>query len=401
MLLSIILSFIGLGILITSSGVRAVLPELIHDMGRDPSERRIKALQRLHILWIARFAGIFIAGVAAVLLGIELSEALPLNLIVSVSVLSLCFFLFGEIIPTIIAKWNSSLVIFLVRIPYAILHFLFLLPALIIFGNTKHDDDSTDGDMLVTPPDIIWLEQRKEKGEPGEYEKEQELMDSILDFSDKIVREIMIPRIDVISVEINENLNAIVKAVLKAGHSRIPVYRDKIDNIVGILYAKDLLALIEAGVESFDLQKFIRPCFFVPEYKRIDVLLKNFQTRHIHLAVVVDEYGGTAGIVTMEDIIEEVFGEILDEYDEDVVLIKTLENGDYRVSAKIPVDDLNDLLDIDLDDDDCDSLGGILYGEFSKIPQPDESVVLSGYRFTVESVSGQRILFVKITKEEE
>lgn len=398
--LSIILSVLGFGILVTSSGVRAVLPKLIHDMGRDTSERRVQAIQRLQILWIARYAGIFIAGVAAILLGSELSKILSFNLIATVFVLALFFFIFGEILPTVIVKWSSSFVISFVRIPYAILHFFFFLPARIIFGVQKHDDDSVDADMLVTPPDIIWLEQRKEKGEPGEHEKERELMDSILDFSDKIVREIMIPRIDVFSVEIKENLNTIVKKVLDAGHSRIPVYKDKIDDIVGILYAKDLLALLAAGVDSFDLQNIIRPAFFVPEYKLIDVLFKNFQTQHTHLAIVVDEYGGTTGIVTLEDIIEEVFGEILDEYDEDVALIKTLENGDYRVSAKIPIDDVNDLLDIDLDADDCDSLGGILYAEFSKIPLPDESVVLSGYRFTVESISGQRILYVRITKEE-
>ena len=408
MLPSIILSAVGLGILVTTSSARAVLPELVHSKGRDTSERRVKAMQQLHIMWIARYVGIFTAGAATILLGRILSSDLSVILDISLTTsritaiigLAFLFFIIGEIIPVFIAKWNSSFVIVLVRIPYTVIHFLFFLPALIIFGRQRHDDDSADGDMLVTPPDIIWLEQRKEKGEPGEYEKEQELMDSILDFSDKIVREIMIPRIDIISVEINEDLDTIVKRVLKAGHSRIPVYKDKIDNIVGILYVKDLLTLLASGVDSFNLEETIRPGYFVPEYKRIDELFKNFQTQHTHLAIVVDEYGGTAGIVTLEDIIEEVFGEILDEYDEDVSLVKRLENGDYRVGAIIPIDDLNDLLDIDLDDDDCDSLGGILYSEFTRIPHPDESVVLSGYRFTVESVSGQRILFVKITKED-
>ncbi len=281
------------------------------------------------------------------------------------------------------------------RIPMGLLTLLFRVPSRILLGREDKDSD----DWAYTPPDTLWLEQRREKGDQEELEKEQELVDSILDFSDKIVREVMVPRIDVDSIELSDDIESIVKQVRKAGRSRIPVYRKKIDDIAGVLYAKDLLGVETNGKgKDFHLESILREAYFVPEFKRIDELFAEFQTSRIHMAVVVDEYGGMAGIVTMEDIVEEVFGDIRDEYDLEPPMVKKIGNDSYRVDARLPMDELNDLLETDLEEDeDYESAGGLVYHRLGRIPEPGESAEIESWRFTVEKVSGQRIVFIRIS----
>jgi CBS domain containing-hemolysin-like protein len=283
----------------------------------------------------------------------------------------------------------------LFRIPAAILLLLFRFPARLFLGGEKVESD----DWAYTPPDTLWLEQRREKGDQEELEKEQELVDSILDFSDKIVREVMVPRIDVDCIELSDDIETIVKQVKKAGRSRIPVYRKRIDDIAGVLYVKDLLGVETSRNDgSFHLESILREAYFVPEFKRIDELFTEFQASRIHMAVVVDEYGGMAGIVTMEDLMEEVFGEIRDEYDSEPPMVRKIGSGSYRIDARLPVDDLNDLLETDLEEDeDYESVGGLLYHTLGRIPEPGDSADIDSWRFTVEKVSGQRIVFIRIS----
>jgi CBS domain containing-hemolysin-like protein len=186
--------------------------------------------------------------------------------------------------------------------------------------------------------------------------------------------------------------------VKKAGRSRIPVYRRIIDDIAGVLYAKDLLGAVTGSHEEFHLESILREAYFVPEFKRIDELFAEFQSKRIHMAVVVDEYGGMAGIVTMEDIMEEVFGDIHDEFDSEPPMVRTIGNGSYRVDARLPMDELNDLLETDLEeDDDYESVGGLVYQALGRIPEPGDSTDIDRWRFTVEKVTGQRIVFVRIS----
>jgi len=385
----------GFLVLFLSSGIRSCMPELILKEGRDPSERRQAAFFHLRILWLMNFTGITALGVGSLMAATFLAPELGFPLWAAFLLLLFAAFLLSVILPSLIAVRDSLGFLSVLRLPYIFISLFFRLPAMLFFGRSGDENPETVG-WLITPPDVIWLERRREKGDPGEFEKEQELMDSIIDFSDKIVREVMVPRIDMVCVEMNADLSTVVDKLKRAGHSRIPVYEEKIDNIRGLLYAKDLLALLSEDEGAFQLRNILRTPYFVPEYKRIDELLREFQSKRIHMAIVVDEYGGTAGLVTIEDIMEEVFGEILDEYDKEALLVKKLDGESFILDARLPIDDLNSLLGTDFRDDDFESLGGMVYQLMGKIPRQNEKAEFAGYSFTVEQVRAQRILYVRV-----
>ncbi|MCD4700597.1 MAG: hemolysin family protein [Candidatus Aegiribacteria sp.] len=395
MITAIIIYLGSLMVLFLASGIRSCIPEVILSKGRDPSERRQIAFFHLGVLWLMNFAAMVCSGAGAVLLAVEFTSYVTFPYWLTALFLLLASFLLSVILPSIIAKRNALLLLSILKTPYRIISLPFRLPAFLIFRNSRNDNPDS-ADWLITPPDVIWLERRREKGDPGEFEKEQELMDSIIDFSDKIVREVMVPRIDIVCVEITADLAKVVDELKKAGHSRIPVYEERIDNIRGVLYAKDILIFLSEDNTSFELKSILRKAYFIPEYKRIDELLREFQANRIHMAIVVDEYGGTAGLVTIEDIMEEVFGEILDEYDKEALLVKKLDDNSYILDARISIDDLNELLATEFEDDDYESLGGMIYSLMGKIPRQQDTAELSGYRFTVEQIRAQRILFVRV-----
>ena len=375
-----------------ANGSRAALPEIVTTMGRDPSDRRREAAMRLRVIWLGKVSGLLLSGAGAALTACSLGYSRWLSgaVLVLASVIACEFFP-----PLLVRNLPEGGASKFFRLPMTVLILLFKLPVRIILGSENGDSD----DWAYTPPDTLWLEQRREKGDQEELEKEQELVDSILDFSDKIVREVMVPRIDVDCIELSDDIETIVRQVKKAGRSRIPVYRKIIDDIAGVLYVKDLLG-VETSRDNgtFHLQSILRDAYFVPEFKRIDELFAEFQTSRIHMAVVVDEYGGMAGIVTMEDLVEEVFGEIRDEYDSEPPMVRKIGSGSYRIDARLPVDELNDLLDTDLEEDeDYESAGGLLYHTLGRIPEPGDSADIDSWRFTVEKVSGQRIVFIRIS----
>ncbi len=395
MITSAVIYLASLLVLFLSSGIRSCIPEIILSKGRDPSERRQVAFFHLGILWLMNFTAMLFSGAGAILLARESSSYLTIPYWLTTLILILASFILSVILPSLIAKRNALKLLSILKVPYWIISLPFRLPALLIFRSSRNDScDSAD--WLFTPPDVTWLERRREKSDPEEFEKEQELMDSIIDFSDKIVREVMVPRIDIVCAEIHADLQTVVDKLKKAGHSRIPVYEERIDNIRGLLYAKDILVLLSEDDSSFELKSILREPYFVPEYKMIDELLREFQANRIHMAIVVDEYGGTAGLVTIEDIMEEVFGEILDEHDEEALLVKKLDDNSYILDARIPIDDLNELLTTTFEDNDYESLGGMIYHLMGKIPRQQDSAELSGYRFTVEQVRAQRILYVRV-----
>ena len=376
-----------------ANGSRTAMPELVNDKGRDPSDRRREAATRLRTIWLARVTGLVLIGVSSTLVSAQIT---PYPRWASATIIAFLAFLLSEVIPPVFVQHLSEgRANKFFTAPMAILNFFFRLPARMLLGR---EDRGLD-DWAYTPPDTLWLEQRREKGDQEELEKEQELVDSILEFSDKIVREVMVPRIDMDSIELCDDIGSIVAQVKKAGHSRIPVYRKIIDDIAGVLYAKDLLGIpLDAEDGKFKLENIIREAYFVPEFKRIDELFAEFQTNRIHMAVVVDEYGGTAGIVTMEDIVEEVFGEIRDEFDSEPPMIRSVGSGSYRVDARLPIYDLNDLLGTDFEEEEnYESVGGLVYHQLGHIPEAGESHEVDNWTFTVEKVSGQRILFVKVS----
>ncbi|MFH1006458.1 MAG: hemolysin family protein [Candidatus Latescibacterota bacterium] len=229
-------------------------------------------------------------------------------------------------------------------------------------------------------------------------ENANEMIQGILEFSETTVREVMVPRIDMVCVEESADLEQLVKVIEETGHSRIPVYRNRIDDLRGIIYAKDLIRIMNDPA-SWNLQGVLREACFVPESKKIAQMLSEFRRKRIHLAIVVDEYGGTAGLVTMEDLIEEIVGEIQDEYDEEEQFWRWLEDGVLWTDARIDIHDLNELLDAELPTNGYKTLGGLIYERLGRIPEKGEVLTFEGLSMCVESVSGHRISKVKIVKE--
>ena len=248
----------------------------------------------------------------------------------------------------------------------------------------------------VTDDDLrTWVEEGQPEGslEPGE----RRMIYSIIQFSDTLCREIMVPRMDVVAVEVDDPIPEVLAKVRQSGHSRLPVYEDSIDNIIGLVYAKDLLRLQEAGGEKLDLRSLLRQVYFVPEAKKVDELLAEMQTNRVHLAIVIDEYGGMAGIVTLEDIVEEIVGEIRDEYDQlEEQLFTQVGEDEYLFQGRVDLDDFNEVVGTKFVKDIADTLGGLIYGKVGRVPQGGEQIELEGWSLTVEKVIGRRIALVRV-----
>jgi CBS domain containing-hemolysin-like protein len=232
-------------------------------------------------------------------------------------------------------------------------------------------------------------------------ETERAMIHSIFELGDTVVREIMVPRPDMVLVSAEDRLTDVLDVILQAGHSRIPVYEGDRDRIVGLIYAKDVLRRLHTGADADAAwHDLMRSPYFVPELKQVDALLRELQAEKVHLAVVVDEYGATAGLVTIEDILEEIVGEIVDEYDLEEELVEQLASGGVRVDARLPVDDLEELLSCDLPDEEWDTVGGLLFGLLGHVPTPGEHVEVDGLRLTAERVQGRRIAKVLVDRVE-
>ena len=234
-------------------------------------------------------------------------------------------------------------------------------------------------------------------------EEEKEMIASIFEFGETLVREVMVPRIDVEAVSLDDDILTALDVILREGHSRIPVYTGSIDNIAGVLYAKDLLRYLRDGRTDVPLTKILRPAYFIPESKKVDELLQELQQRKVHVAVVVDEYGGTAGLVTIEDLLEEIVGEIQDEYDAEEPAIEEISETEYLFDARVGLDEVSKLLGVELPAEGGDTLGGFIYSQLGKVPAVGDTIELDNVRIEVLSVAGRRIKQVRasVTPESE
>jgi putative hemolysin len=230
--------------------------------------------------------------------------------------------------------------------------------------------------------------------------EERQLIHSIIEFGDTVVREVMIPRPDMVAIEARATVNDAMEVVMAAGFSRIPVYEQGIDDINGLLYAKDLMRAVRDKRGEVQVRELSRKANFVPETKRVAELLPEMQKQKSHMAIVVDEHGGTAGLVTLEDLIEELVGEIVDEYDVEEPPIEPLPGGDVRVNARMPIDELNELLEAEFPEGDYDTVGGLVYYLLGHVPSEGETVDYDGRRLRAERVQGRRIGRVRISKLE-
>ena len=241
-----------------------------------------------------------------------------------------------------------------------------------------------------------WVETDQEEG--GLEREERQMIYSIFQFGETLAREIMVPRMDVLAFDVTTSLTQAAKAFTQSGHSRVPVYENHIDNIIGLLYAKDLLHVMEDGRKRTSMRELLRPAYFVPDTKKADALLTEMQVQRIHMAIVVDEYGGMAGLVTLEDIIEEIIGEIQDEYDSSEEDLVQMDGDDHIFLGRIDLDDFNEIMDSDILKAESDTLAGFLYDSFGRVPHDGESIQTDDLLLTVEQVIGRRIRRVRARK---
>jgi len=248
---------------------------------------------------------------------------------------------------------------------------------------------------------LTGLERRRTEGVLDR--EEQKMIEHVLELSETTAGEIMTPRTDIVAVEVKSDLITILETIKSAGHTRVPVFEDNIDNIVGLIYAKDLLAEIGKNPADFKIRDKMREAYFVPETKLLRVLLHEFQNKKQHIAIVLDEYGGTAGIITLEDILEELVGEITDEYEKTPPIpIKKIDQNTIDVDARTYIDDLNDQLELNLpEDEDYDTIGGFVCSRLGYIPKAGESFDYENLKFSITSAEPRRIKHIRIQKTTE
>lgn len=256
---------------------------------------------------------------------------------------------------------------------------------------SNQEADSSVDAALLSEDGLRRLISAAEEEEPIE-ENEKQMIASILEMDETVVREVMVPRIDMVALNVETSLSEAVAVIIEAGHSRIPVYEENIDQIVGFLYAKDVLQVLANQQTNVEIRSLLRPPYLVPMSKKVNTLLQEMQRDRVHIAMVVDEYGGIAGLVTIEDILEEIVGEIQDEYDSnEETFVQILDSNRYILNARLDLYTLAKLLDTELPEDDADTLGGLIYSELGHVPVAGETVEVGGWRFTVLSLDGRRI----------
>jgi len=340
--------------------------------------------------------------VAATLVGVVAAQVFgPLGVAVATVFEVVVIFVFSEAVPKQWAVRHSDraallaapLVTTLVRFPptRVVSGALIGLARLITpGGHTRMVPDVTESELLAFA-DVAVLDEAIESDE-------RMLIHSIIEFGDTIVREVMVPRPDVVAVAESVETGAVLERAIEAGYSRIPVFNQSLDDVVGIAFTKDLIRAVRGGKEHRPVSEVCRPAKYVPETKRVAPLMREMQAGQFHLAVVIDEYGGTAGVVTLEDLIEELVGEIVDEFDVDEPLIVPLGGGQFRVSSKMAVDEVNEFLGAELPAGDWDTIGGLVLAVSGHVPSEGESIEVDGHLLVAEKVQGRRIGSVRILR---
>jgi CBS domain containing-hemolysin-like protein len=281
-------------------------------------------------------------------------------------------------------------------IPFAnairILAWPFVTPILTLSGRTQDPLESDEALIQNQLRSLVDAGQQR-----GLIEQEEgRMIHSIFELSETLAREIMVPRIDMLTLDVQTPPEEAVDTLLTSHYSRMPVYQDSVDHILGLLYAKDLLRVWREGKQDTSLRTLLRPAYFVPEAKKINELLEEMQSQRVHMAIIVDEYGGVAGLVTLEDIVEEILGEIQDEYDQvEELPYQSLGNGEYLFQGRIGLDDFNEVMSSNLATDEADTLGGFIYNSIGRVPAVGDAVKIESLLLTVEQVSGRRIRKVR------
>lgn len=339
----------------------------------------------------------------AAMIALDITRSIPgrsaaLALVVEIILATVIVLIFGEVVPKVFAIKYAEKYSTVIAIPIGFFKIILfpVVKILELFTNifTKGTDRGLmDSNIKITSEDIKSIVYDEAPDMVDIHKEEREMLNSAFEFSDTKVKEILTPRIDITAVEIEDGIENLIRVIKESGFSRIPIYRGTIDNIIGMVYSKDIILNLGSQKRIKDL---MRLCYFIPENMKLIFILNYFRKNKIHLAVVVDEYGGTTGLVTLEDVLEEIVGEILDETDVEKIEIKPITQDEYIIDCSTDFDDVCKKFGLEVDDQ-FDSFSGFLYNLFGKIPQQGETVIFKDkYKFTVESIDGQRIKNVRL-----
>lgn len=324
---------------------------------------------------------------------------------IATGVMTLLILVFGEVIPKNVAaahaeNWAMVIAPFIRVVSIVLTPLVFLLTKLsdfVVKFSKKYEDD--DVPTITEDEFKLLVDVGQEEGVFDE--SESEMINSIMEFDEIVVKEIMVPRIDIVGLDGEDNINEALRLIIDGGHSRIPVYEGSIDNIIGILYAKDIFAHLNEDFEHLQVKTLIRNAYYIPETKKVDDLLEELRMKKVHMAIILDEYGGTSGLVTIEDLLEEIIGDIQDEYDTEEDLIVMHSDTVLIADARTPIHDVEEAFDVELeeeilDDSEADTIGGLAFEHLGGIPVKGDTVTVDRFQIHVIEVQGRRIAKVKV-----
>ncbi len=324
---------------------------------------------------------------------------------IATGVMTLLVLVFGEVIPKNLAAahaegWAMIVAPFIQFISVLLTPLVFLLTKLsdtvVRFSKKNEEEDPT----LTEDEFKILVNVGQEEGVFDE--SESEMINSIMEFDETYVKAIMVPRIDIVAVDVDDSINDALRLIMDGGHSRIPAFEDSIDNIVGILYAKDIFEHLDADFNELKVRELIRDAYYIPETKKVSDLLNELRLKKVHMAIILDEYGGTNGLVTIEDLIEEIIGDIQDEYDAEEDLIVMHSDNQLIADARASIGDVEEAFDVELDekileDSEADTIGGLAFENLGGLPEVGNEVTVDRFHIRIVDVSGRRITKVEVT----
>ncbi|MBQ1187708.1 MAG: HlyC/CorC family transporter [Peptococcaceae bacterium] len=324
---------------------------------------------------------------------------------IATGIMTLLVLVFGEVIPKNLAAahaegWAMFVAPFIKLVSVVLTPLVFLLTKLsdtvVRFSKKNEEEDPT-----ITEDEFkILVNVGQEEGVFDE--SETEMINSIMEFDETYVKAIMVPRIDIVAVDVDDSINDALRLIIDGGHSRIPAYEESIDNIVGILYAKDIFEHLNANFDELKVRELIRDAYYIPETKKVSDLLNELRLKKVHMAIILDEYGGTNGLVTIEDLIEEIIGDIQDEYDVEEDLIVMHSDNQLVADARAPIGDVEEAFDVELDEEileesEADTIGGLAFEHLGGIPEVGDEVTVGRFLIRIVNVSGRRITKVEVT----